>query len=27
LIVSARFSNKNKRGSFSITVTMGHIFF
>jgi len=24
---SARFSNKNKRGSFSITVTMGHIFF
>lgn len=23
---SARFSNKNKRGSFSITVTMGHIF-
>ena len=24
---SARFTNKNKRGSFSITVTMGHIFF
>nr|AQU12771.1 40S ribosomal protein S3 [Thelephora ganbajun] len=24
---SARFSNKNKRGSFSITVTIGHIFF
>jgi len=24
---SARFSNKNKRGSFSITVTTGHIFF
>lgn len=24
---SARFSNKNKRGSFSITVTMGHVFF
>jgi len=24
---SARFSNKNKRGSFSITVTMGHIYF
>ena len=24
---SATFSNKNKRGSFSITVTMGHIFF
>jgi len=24
---SASFSNKNKRGSFSITVTMGHIFF
>ncbi len=24
---SARFSNKNKRGSFCITVTMGHIFF
>jgi hypothetical protein len=23
---SARFTNKNKRGSFSITVTMGHIF-
>ena len=23
---SARFSNKNKRGSFSITITMGHIF-
>jgi hypothetical protein len=23
---NARFSNKNKRGSFSITVTMGHIF-
>ena len=26
-IDSARFSNTNKRGSFSITVTMGHIFF
>jgi hypothetical protein len=26
-IDSARFSNKNKRGSFSITITMGHIFF
>lgn len=24
---SARFTNKNKRGSFSITVTMGHVFF
>ena len=24
---SARFSNKNKRGSFSITVTMGHVFY
>jgi hypothetical protein len=24
---SARFTSKNKRGSFSITVTMGHIFF
>lgn len=24
---SARFTHKNKRGSFSITVTMGHIFF
>jgi hypothetical protein len=24
---SARFTNKNKRGSFSITITMGHIFF
>jgi hypothetical protein len=24
---SARFTNTNKRGSFSITVTMGHIFF
>ena len=24
---SARFTNKNKRGSFSLTVTMGHIFF
>jgi len=24
---SARFSNKNKRGSFSITVTTGHVFF
>jgi hypothetical protein len=24
---SARFTNKNKRGSFSITVTTGHIFF
>jgi len=24
---SARYTNKNKRGSFSITVTMGHIFF
>jgi hypothetical protein len=23
---SARFTNKNKRGSFSITITMGHIF-
>jgi len=26
-IDSARFTNKNKRGSFSITITMGHIFF
>ena len=26
-INSARFTNKNKRGSFSITVTTGHIFF
>jgi len=24
---SARFTNKNRRGAYSITVTMGHVFF